>query len=198
MKFCKIFVISFLFFISCDEPPQEVIKNDHIVDVQIPTIKKNRNDKGFQLKNGVLHFEKTPYSGTVIKFYDNGSLKSESTYYQGKREGKYFGFYPNKNKWFERYYTNGFKTKKHKGWHDNGQQMFEYKFNNKGVYDGAVKEWYNNGQLAKHFNFKNGQENGSQKMWKPTGKIKSNFFTVNGERYGLIGLKNCVSVAKTK
>jgi antitoxin component YwqK of YwqJK toxin-antitoxin module len=72
--------------------------------------------------------------------------------------------------------------------------MFEYQLNNKGSYNGSVKDWHYNGQLAKDFNFIDGLENGSQKMWDLKGKIKANFFTVNGERYGLIGLKKCVSV----
>ena len=72
--------------------------------------------------------------------------------------------------------------------------MFEYQFNDKGVYHGSLKDWHQNGQLAKHFNFKDGKEIGSQRMWKLNGEIRANFYTVKGERHGLIGLKNCVSV----
>ncbi|WP_282072950.1 hypothetical protein [Polaribacter atrinae] len=74
--------------------------------------------------------------------------------------------------------------------------MFEYHISDKGVYDGSVKDWHYNGQLAKHFNFVDGKETGSQKMWNANGKIRANFYTVNGDRHGLIGLKNCVSVLK--
>lgn len=187
-----------MFFISCDKKSEE-IKRVRIVDeVKIPSIDKNKSDTRFKLKNGVLFFEDAPYSGTVNSFYEDGSLKSLSTYYQGKREGQYFGFYPNEQKWFERYYSKGLKTKMHKGWFRNGQQMFEYQFNNNGVYNGFIKDWHANGQLAKHFNFVDGKESGSQKMWKIDGKIRANFFTVKGERHGLIGLKNCVSVVKSE
>lgn len=200
MKFCKVITIVFLlFFISCNNPVNKEIKEViTVVEIKIPSIEKDKNDKGFNLKNGVLYFEEIPYSGTVNQFYKDGNLKSTSTYYKGKREGKYLGFYSNQNKWFERFYVKGKKTKIHSAWYQNGQQMFEYQFNNQGVYHGYVKDWHPNGQLAKHFNFENGKEVGSQKMWQSTGKIRANFFTINGERHGLIGLKNCVSVVKTK
>lgn len=198
MKSFKSLILIIAVFISCDETKQDV-KEVIVVDkIQIPSIEKNKNNPDFKLKNGVLFFVDKPYSGTVNEFYTDGNLKSTSTYCQGKREGKYFGFYPDKKKWFERYYTKGIKIKTHKGWFPNEQQMFEYQFNNKGVYNGFVKDWHSNGQLAKHFNFDNGKESGSQKMWKPTGKIRANFYTIHGDRHGLIGLKNCVSVVNTE
>ncbi|WP_105015464.1 toxin-antitoxin system YwqK family antitoxin [Polaribacter porphyrae] len=193
MRFFKIIIILF-FFISCDETLQDVKQESVINTIKIPNIIKNKTDSLFKLKNGVLFYNDMPYSGIVKEFYNDEKSKSTSEYYQGKREGKYFGFYPNQQKWFERFYAKGLKVKIHKGWFLNGQQMFEYQFNKKGVYNGFVKDWHNNGQLAKYFNFVDGKENGSQKMWKPTGKIRANFYTVNGERHGLIGLKNCVSV----
>lgn len=198
LKILKIIILINVFFISCNTKKQDVKEVIIVDEIQIPTIEKNKNNPNFKLKNGVLWFDDKPYSGTVNEFYVDGNLKSSSEYYQGKREGKFFGFYPNKKKWFERYYAKGIKIKTHKGWFQNEQQMFEYQLNNKGVYNGFVKDWYANGQLAKHFNFADGKEFGSQKMWQPSGKIKANFFTVNGDRHGLIGLKKCVSVVNTK
>lgn len=198
MRSFKIYILSLYFFISCDVKSKETTKNSLVDEIIIPAIEKNLDDENLNLKNGVLFFLNKPYSGIINAFYKDGSLKSISTYYQGKKEGKFFGFYPSQDKWFERYYSKGIKVNTHKGWFQNGQQMFEYQFNKKGVYNGFTKDWFEDGKLAKHFNFENGKEVGSQKMWKPTGKIKANFFTVNGERHGLIGLKNCVSVLTIK
>ena len=182
-----------VFLISCDGKITERGIISHKL-VEIPLIEKNRNDENFELINGVLFFDSERYSGTVREFYKDNHVKSISEYYEGKREGKFFGFYFNGSRWFERYYSKGKKISVHKSWYQNEQQMFEYQFNDNGVYHGYTKDWHFNGQLAKHFNFDKGQEKGSQKMWKPDGKIRANFFTVNGERHGLIGLKNCVSV----
>ncbi|MBU3009961.1 hypothetical protein KO506_00920 [Polaribacter vadi] len=198
MKILKIIILINVFFISCDTTKQDLKEVILVNEIQIPSIEKNKNNSNFKLKNGVLCFNDKPYSGIVNEFYVDGNLKSYSEYYQGKREGKYFGFYPDKKKWFERYYAKGIKINRHNGWFKNEQQMFDYQFNDKGVYNGFVKDWYSNGQIAKHFNFTDGKESGSQKMWQPSGKIKANFYTVNGDRHGLIGLKNCVSVVNTE
>jgi antitoxin component YwqK of YwqJK toxin-antitoxin module len=186
------------FYISCDVKSKQEIETIAVDEIVIPAIEKNRNDVKFTLKNGILLFDEKPFSGTVNQFYENGALKSISEYFEGKRQGKYFGFYPDKEKWFQRFYKDGLKVKVHTGWFPNGQQMFLYHFNNYGLYNGVVKDWHRNGILGKHFNFVDGKETGSQKMWNLKGKIRANFYTVNNERHGLIGLKNCVSVLTTE
>lgn len=200
MKAFKPFVFLVVLLISsCNyiNKKQEVKEEISNVIIQIPNIQNNKSSENFTLKNGVLLFNGIPYSGIMNEYYSNGNPKSKSDYYQGKREGKYFGYYPNKKKWFERYYAKGIKIRTHIGWFQSGQLMFEYQFYN-GVYDGYTKDWHSNGQMAKHFNFLKGKEAGIQKMWQPSGEIRANFFTVNGDRHGLIGLKNCVSVVKTE
>ena len=162
--------------------------------IVIPTLEKDRGVVEFELINGILLFKEKPYSGIINEFYSEGSIKTKSEYYQGKRQGFYNGWYVNGNKWFERFYTNGLKSQIHRGWYLNGNQMFEYHFNKIGLYDGSVKDWFESGTLSKHFNFVYGVEEGSQKMWNFSGKITANFYTVNSDRHGLIGLKKCVSV----
>lgn len=176
---------------SCDKKTKEVSGPMAMASYEIPSIEKNRSDLQFELQNGVLLYENEPYSGIVKEYYSNKVLKSESAYFQGKRQGYFFGWHDNGNKWFERYYSKGIKTRSHVGWYANGQPMFGYEFNDKGSYHGAVKDWHANGVLANWFNYVDGKEDGSQKMWDIDGEIKANFHTVNGERYGLIGLKNC-------
>ena len=198
MKYLKAYLLICLIAVSCTSKKQETAILVPTVEIKIPSIKKNKGDAKFKLTNGVLFFDKIPFSGTVNDFYIDGKLKSTSEYYLGKRHHKYFGFYRNGNKWFERFYVNGLKSDEHKGWFENGQQMFHYQFNNKGLYDGFVKDWHLNGTQAKHFNFMKGKESGPQKMWFLNGKIRANFHTINGERHGLIGLKKCISVLSKK
>ncbi len=194
MKVFKLYIIIVLIFISCNSRNEDEKSITLISEVTIPLQKKNSNDTGFKLKNGILLFNESPYSGRVEEFYSKEKLKSIATYYLGKKQGNFKGWHLNGSKWFERFYTNGLKTGIHIGWFDNGKQMFEYHFNKKGEYDGAVRNWYENGMLLKEFHFKEGKEDGSQKMWQPNGKIKANFVTKKGERFGLIGLKKCYSV----
>ncbi len=201
MRILKVIIISLFILTSCvnqQKSKDEVAsayKVTSLEEISIPDIEKNINNSSFDLINGVLFFDGIPYAGIVNEFYQDGSIKTQSEYFDGKRQGYFRGWYMSGNKWFDRYYHKGVKVDKHVGWFDvSGSLKFEYYFNDQGGYEGSVKEWYSNGKLAKHFNFKNGVEAGSQKLWKPNGNIKANFFTVEGERHGLIGLKNCVSV----
>jgi antitoxin component YwqK of YwqJK toxin-antitoxin module len=190
----KINILIFLFFFSCNDTIQEKESTISIDEISIPSIEINRDHENVKLKNGILYFKEKPFSGIVNTFYDDENIKSKSAYDQGKKEGFFLGWYRNGAQWFNRSYSKGLKSGIHKGWHQNGVQMFEYHFNNKGIYDGIVKDWFADGTLAKHFNFVEGKEAGSQKMWDLKGKIRANFYTVNTERHGLIGLKKCVSV----
>lgn len=194
MKNLRIYIITIFILVSCNLKNKKQDEAALINEVTIPFIKKNADNTGLKLKNGILFFKENPYSGIIEEYYLKGKLKSSSTYYQGKREGVFKGWYVNGNKWFERFYTVGLKTGIHVGWFDDGSQMFEYHFNTKGVYNGKITEWYKNGTLLKEFHFNEGKEEGSQKMWQPNGKIKANFVTKGGERFGLIGLKKCYTV----
>ena len=187
-----------MIFTFCKQQNKEESVLFSLEEIVIPSTVKNKNDINFKLENGILFFANQAYSGVVNEYYSAGNLKSESEYYQGKREGKYLGFYPNNQKSFERLYTNGLKSGIHFGWYLNKIKKFEYHFNNKGAYNGSIKDWFANGVLAKHFNFIEGKEAGSQKMWNSKGEIRANFYTVKNERHGLIGLKKCVSVPHNK
>ena len=103
--------------ISCNTRKQEseIIIEKNIV--KIPSVFKNKQDASFKLKNGVLYFDEIPFSGTVEDFYLDEKLKSKSEYYQGKRQGSFFGWYNSGAQWFQRFYTNGLKSGIHKGWH---------------------------------------------------------------------------------
>lgn len=151
-------------------------------------------DSNLNLENGVLLYKKTPFTGVLVAYHQDGQVKSKINYGEGKKEGLETYWHQNGIKASERFYTNNLKVGIHKGWWDTGTPKFVYHFNSKGVYEGNLKEWYKTGAVFKDFNYSNGKEAGSQKMWYASGKIRANFETINGERFGLIGLKKCYQV----
>ena len=196
MRFYILFFLLFIF--SCSE----VVKEEDFGDVTtqqpsiIPAIQVYASNTDIDIKNGILYYKDTPYSGVYIVKFKNDSIKSKSQYLKGKKEGCTNKWYADGKKFEQRYYSNGHKVGVHTGWWNNGAKKFSYHFNDLGQYQGPLTEWYNNGQVFRKFNYVNGRENGAQKAWKANGNIKANYEVVNGERYGLIGLKKCFTVKK--
>ncbi len=151
-------------------------------------------DSRLRLANGVLLYDESPFSGTLISKYTSKQLKSEIQYADGKKNGLEKKWAQNGNVIEMRFYTNGFKSGIHKASWADGTPKFEYHFNNLGEFHGTVKEWTQSGLLYMSFNYTNGKEAGGQRLWKLDGSIKANYEVVNGERFGLIGLKKCYTV----
>lgn len=191
MKKYLAIILLFTIIYSCTEQGKRVTAPDTALVQLVSQNEQNRDDSLFVLQNGILRYDKEPYSGIVKEYYPNRMLKSEATYHLGKRNGHYYGWHNNGTKWFERFYSNGTKTGAHVGWFEDSQQMFLYNFDKNGAYHGAVMDWHSNGIMASHFNYSHGNEDGSQRTWASNARLKANFHTVKGERYGLIGLKNC-------
>lgn len=153
-------------------------------------------DVSLELKNGVLEYNNTPFKGIITGYDEVNRTFNQTNYNEGRKDGEEKKMYKNNVVAERRFYKNGRKIGIHKGWYEDGSLKFEYHYNDFGVYDGSFKEWYKNGQALKAFNYKKGKENGSQKMWLSNGNIRANYVVKDGERYGLIGLKKCYSVAK--
>lgn len=159
-----------------------------------PALTIYSSDSKIELKNGFLFFNESPFTGNLIAKHENGKLKSNVQYVAGRKHGYEKHFYINEALSVERFYNKGLKIGIHKALWQDATPKFEYHFNEKGEYDGVVKEWYNTGQIYRFFNYENGKEIGSQRLWKLDGNIKANYEVVNGERFGLIGLKKCYTV----
>lgn len=181
MKLLKTHILLLLLFVSA------CIKTEN----KLTVTSANPN---LQLDNGIMLYNQKPYSGNIKDYYNNGNLKSDIEYVNGRKHGIEKQWFLNSKLAIERHYTKGIKTGIHKGWWENGTQKFEYYFNTKGMYNGIHKEWYTSGQIYRDFNYINGQEVGKQRLYKNNGKIKANYEVVNGERFGLIGLKKCKTV----
>ena len=181
MKSLIVYIFLFALSISCTKS-----NNSSLV--------LTNHESEFETVEGVLSHNGQPYSGEVLEYFSDSSLKSKRFYDQGLLHGKELFWYSNGQIATARYYESGTKVDTHKGWYSNGQKKFIYPINDKGQYQGEVKEWYKSGQQYKSFNFESGKETGTQKLWKSDGRIKANYVIRDGEKYGLIGLKRCLTV----
>ena len=101
------------------------------------------------IRNGIIYLpnETKPFTGNNLCKYENGQIKSEGNYKDGKPDGKVTG-------WFE-----------------NGQIQTVLNLKD-GKLNGKVIDWYENGQIEAEGNYKDGKLDGKATYWHENGKIK--------------------------
>jgi len=86
---------------------------------------------------------KKPFTGTTVKFHENGQLEYTGIYKDGKEEGL------------------------HETYHENGQLQYKENYKN-GKYDGLMERYYENGQLKFKGNYKDGELDGVYEFYSIT------------------------------
>jgi antitoxin component YwqK of YwqJK toxin-antitoxin module len=142
-----------------------------------------------------------PITGVVFDNYENGQLRTQSTYKKGKLSGNYKSWFDNGqvfcecNYWNglldgkyavwneqgqlinECYYVNGDLHGKNNIWDDNGQLIQEFNYI-RGAKDGLNREWFSNGQLKTEENYENLLKDGTFNTWNESGQlIKEDFYS---------------------
>ncbi|MBU2914919.1 toxin-antitoxin system YwqK family antitoxin [Reichenbachiella agariperforans] len=143
---------------------------------------------------GVYYYGEKPFSGYAFELYENGEIKKESSYYEGKLEGNMIGYYSTGDTAYVRPYHLGEKQGDHLGFYPDGRPKFSYQFE-QGLSEGIHRAWYPTGLLKMELNYQNGKEAGLQRVWRMDGKLKSNYVVKdNGRKYGMLGLKRCSKI----
>ncbi|MEI6189129.1 MAG: toxin-antitoxin system YwqK family antitoxin [Chitinophagia bacterium] len=160
--------------------------------ITIPNLYINILDTQVQFHQDTLYFQAKKFSGFIFKLFPNKDTAFVGSYWNGLEEGIHQKWYPHYKLAEFRNYHLGKKEGKHIGFWENGNPKFEYHFS-EGELQGITNEWYENGRPYKVMHYQKGYEAGSQKMWWENGVIRANYVVKQGRRYGLIGLKLCMT-----
>ncbi len=161
-------------------------------EIVLPNQYLNRKEQFLSFHQDTLYYQDKKYSGYIYDRFENGDSAFVGSYLNGMEEGVFKKWYRNNQLGEYRTYHSGKKVGKHVGFWEDGQPKFDFNFI-AGELHGESNEWYPNGQAYKAFHYKMGYENGSQKMWWENGIIRANYVVKQGRRYGLIGLKLCMT-----
>lgn len=161
-------------------------------EIILPNQYLNRKEQFLSFHQDTLYYQDKKYSGYIYDYFENGDTAYVGSYLNGIEEGVFKKWYRTNQLAEYRTYHEGKKVGKHVGFWEDGQPKFEFNFI-AGELHGESNEWYRNGQAYKAFHYKMGYENGSQKMWWENGIIRANYVVKEGRRYGLIGLKLCMT-----
>ena len=192
------FILACIFFQACNtiDPTHSFdvpVASDTLQpEIVLPNQYLNRKEQFLSFHQDTLYYQDKKYSGYIYDHFENGDSAFVGSYLNGIEEGVFKKWYRNNQLGEYRTYHEGKKVGKHVGFWEDGQPKFEFNFI-AGELQGIANEWYRNGQPYKAFHYKMGYENGSQKMWWENGIIRANYVVKQGRRYGLIGLKLCMT-----
>lgn len=158
----------------------------------IPKVYVEAGSTSLLHQQGALYYKGKPYSGYIVKHYQNGVMSEKIAYTNGWKSNYSYAWHRNKARSYERLYIKGKKEGIAKGWFSNGNKKFLYHYKN-GKHEGKNIEWFISGDTASIKNYTTGHEVGLQRTWGKNGKLANNYFMKNGKRYGLIGRFDCVT-----
>ena len=153
------------------------------------------NGKGFDPNNNIV-YELKEGEGFIKEFHENGKLKFEGEYKNGKKNGKGKEYNPGGKLIFDGEYLYNYRIKGKEFLNGKlefeGEYLYDKKYNGKGydkngivIYEvnngnGKVKEYYNNGKLKFEGEYINGLKNGKVKEYFESGEIKFDGEYLNG------------------
>ena len=117
-------------------------------------------------------------------YYENGQLKLERNYEDGKLHGLSKEYFENGQLKFIHNQKNGEYHGLLKGYYIDGKLKYEFNYKNDKK-DGLCKEYFENGQLKNEGNFKDGKLHGLCKDYYETGQLKFEGNYKEGKFHGL-------------
>ena len=160
-------IIFILLFASCGKP-REV----NITDTEI--------------REGIAYVkgETKAFTGIIKSYYDNGALKEDIPYKDGKENGIGKVYYPNGNLKGEVNHKDGKEEGLSKLYYENGNLESEINFK-AGKGEGLSKTYYENGNLKGEGNFKDGKLEGLTKSYYENGNLESEMIYKDGKKDGI-------------
>lgn len=109
-----------------------------------------------QERNGIVYIinESTPYSGKILRKYDNGQILLLMSYKIGKLDGKYVHFYRNGQIYIDSEYKDGKLNGPYNKYHFNGQIVLETNYVS-GEPNGIYLEYSKEGKKIKEIKYDN-------------------------------------------
>ena len=134
------------------------------------------------LKNPESNLHQIVKNGAIKEYYDNGKLKHEAFYINGKIEGNAKYYYNTGRLQREEYYENGIRKGIWKSYYNSGKIEFVQPFNEFGQYHGKLISYYENGQIRLMQELENGinKDGSTYKAWFENGDLDSELIFKNG------------------
>lgn len=154
--------------------------------LEIPEITIEKSALQYDHETSLWLLNGLPYSGYVVSYYPDNSLKEKIGMLHGKKQNKTIEWYP------DRYFknvSNYHEGKLHgekKVWTRDSTHILIAHYNfYEGRAHGEQKKWYPTGELYKILNLNMGKEEGLQRAFRKNGALFANYEARKGRIFGL-------------
>lgn len=123
--------------------------------------------------------------GVERSYWENGNLKSELRYVDGKLEGDCVWYTATGGLSAKAHYKNDVPDGPYQRWHPNGKMASEENYVD-GVLEGEMHKWYDNGQLFQEGQYASGMMDGQWLIYYPSGALagKADYKMGTGKQIG--------------
>lgn len=140
-----------------------------------------------------------PYSGFVVSYYPDSTLREKFGIVDGKKQGKAFQWFPDGHFKITANYHKGKLHGEKKIWSSDSVHVLIAQFNyHTGKAHGEQKKWYATGELYKKLNMYRGKEEGIQQAYRKNGALYANYEARNGRIFGLKKAALCYGLEDEK
>ncbi|MFC1479943.1 toxin-antitoxin system YwqK family antitoxin [Candidatus Omnitrophota bacterium] len=149
-------------------------------------IRKEYNDDG-KLKSETTYENGKKNGPFKLYSYEKGKqyVHEEGTYKDGEKEGIKKSYYPNGKLRYEISYRNGSYDGRSVHYHSNGKIRSDYVYKKGFPVDGVRVNYHSDGKVSQKLSYKNGQEDGVTKWYYGNGNIKGETLIIKGKTTGV-------------
>jgi len=140
-----------------------------------------------------------PYSGFVISYYSDNTLREKFAILDGKKQNEAIQWYPDGHLKITANYHKGKLHGEKKIWSADSVHILIAHFNYQtGKAHGEQKKWYPSGELFKKLNMYRGKEEGIQQAYRRNGALYANYEVRKGRIFGLKKAALCYGLEEEK
>ena len=186
MKFWPLLFLSFL-LMGCSRQKEKPTQSNSTEDVfEVPETIVSRSAVKYNHKISLWTLNDLPYSGFVVSYYPDSTLKEKIGISNGKKQNETIQWYPDGHLKNVTNYRNGKLHGEKKIWSADSLHVLIAQFNyHTGKAHGEQKKWYPSGELYKKLNLNRGKEEGIQQAFRKNGVLYANYEAREGRIFGL-------------
>jgi len=193
--FKSLLYLSFI-LTSCSEQKVKSISNNSTDTLlEVPDTLVEKSVLKYDRKTSIWVLNDVPYSGFVVSYYPDNSLKEKFGVICGKKQDKFIQWHPDGHFKNITTYDKGKLHGEKKIWSKDSVHVLIAHYNyHTGWPHGEQKKWYSSGELFKKMNLNRGKEEGIQQAFRKNGAIYANYEARKGRIFGLKKAKLCYSL----